>query len=184
LKNQIFFSRNSNLSLPLIGFSIFINTARGLKIIKLSWGNYIAHEPEAHQVELFVAGLHKSIHTDVNLMYPVTLEDAMDHARAYEERDTPEDTDTTLVSKGNFCGGARPSTPELAAPPKATVVLPNRRPLMRLSPVEMDERRAKGLCYNCDDKFTPGHRCKRLYACWVDASEEEAPDLLETSTDS
>lgn len=139
---------------------------------------------EAHQVELFVGGLHKSIRTDIKLMYPATLEDAMDHARAYEERDTPEDRDTTLVPKGNSSGGARPSTPELAAPPKATMALPNRRPLMQLSPVEMDERRAKGLCYNCDDKFTPGHRCKHLYACWVDASEEEVPDPLETSTDS
>jgi hypothetical protein len=45
---------------------------------------------EAHQEELFVAGLHRSIRTDVKLKYPVTLEDAMDHARAYEERDAPE----------------------------------------------------------------------------------------------
>jgi hypothetical protein len=55
---------------------------------------------------------------------------------------------------------------------------------MRLSLVEMDERRAKGLCYNCDDKYTPGHCCKRLSACWVDVSKEETPDLLDTSTDS
>ena len=128
---------------------------------------------EAHQVELFVAGLHKSIPTNIKLMYPTTLEDTMDHARAYEERDTPEDTDTTPVPKGNFRGGARPSTPELVSPPKSTVTLANRRPLMRLSPAEMDERRAKGLCYNCDDKYAPGHHCKRLYACWVDASDEE-----------
>jgi hypothetical protein len=38
---------------------------------------------EAHQMELFVAGLHKSIRTDVKLMYLALLEDAMDHARAY-----------------------------------------------------------------------------------------------------
>ncbi|CAM0951594.1 unnamed protein product [Alopecurus aequalis] len=139
---------------------------------------------EAHQVELFVAGLHKSIRTDVKLMYPKTLEDAMDHARAYEERETPEDSDSILVSKANTGGGVRPSTPELVAPPKAIAALPNRRPLLRLSPTEMDERRAKGLCYNCDDKYAPGHRCKRLYACWVDAPEEEAPDPLDTSTGS
>jgi hypothetical protein len=139
---------------------------------------------EAHQVELFVAGLHKWIRADVKLMYPATLEDAMDHARTYEEHDAPEDSATTLVPKGNSGGGVRPSTPELAAPPNATVALPNRRSLMRLSPIEMDERRAKGLCYNCDNKYTPGHRCKRLYACWVDASEEEDTDLLDTNTDS
>jgi hypothetical protein len=33
---------------------------------------------EAHHVELFVAGLHKSIRTDVKLMYPTVLEDGMD----------------------------------------------------------------------------------------------------------
>jgi hypothetical protein len=101
---------------------------------------------EAHQVELFRAGLHRMIRADVKLMYPATLEDAMDHARAYEERDAPEDSDTTLVPKGNSGGAVRPSTPELASPPKATLTLPNRRPLMRLTPTEMDERRAKGLC--------------------------------------
>jgi hypothetical protein len=24
----------------------------------------------------------------------------------------------------------------------------------------MDERQLKGLCYNCDDKYFPGHKCK------------------------
>ncbi|KAK4400718.1 hypothetical protein Sango_1177900 [Sesamum angolense] len=30
----------------------------------------------------------------------------------------------------------------------------------RLSPVELQERRTKCLCFNCDEKFGPGHRCK------------------------
>jgi hypothetical protein len=133
-------------------------------------------------VELFVAGLHKSIRTDVKLMYPATLEDAMDHARAYKECDTPDVSDTTLVTKGNSYGGAVYS--RTCGSSHCYSPVPYRRPLMWLSPVEMDKRRAKGLCYNCDDKFTHRHPCKRLYACWVDSSEEEAPDLLETSTDS
>jgi hypothetical protein len=24
-------------------------------------------------------------------------------------------------------------------------------------------RRDRGLCFNCDDKFSPGHRCKKLF---------------------
>lgn len=32
--------------------------------------------------------------------------------------------------------------------------------LQRLSPVQMEERRRKGLCFNCDEKFQPGHQCK------------------------
>ncbi|XP_075078424.1 uncharacterized protein LOC142164334 [Nicotiana tabacum] len=30
----------------------------------------------------------------------------------------------------------------------------------RLTPAEMEEKRAQGLCFFCDDKFTPGHKCK------------------------
>jgi hypothetical protein len=45
----------------------------------------------------------------------------MDHARAYEEHDTPDDGDSTPVPKGNSYGDARLSTPELAAPPNVTV---------------------------------------------------------------
>jgi len=27
----------------------------------------------------------------------------------------------------------------------------------------MTQRRAEGLCYNCDEKFVTGHRCKKLF---------------------
>src|SRR6185437_13876382 len=36
-------------------------------------------------------------------------------------------------------------------------------PRRRLSPAEMTQRRAEGLCYNCDEKFVTGHRCKKLF---------------------
>jgi len=33
-------------------------------------------------------------------------------------------------------------------------------PIKRLSWDEMQKRRAHGLCFNCEEKFTPGHRCR------------------------
>ncbi|KAL0297738.1 UNVERIFIED_CONTAM: hypothetical protein Sradi_6825900 [Sesamum radiatum] len=33
-------------------------------------------------------------------------------------------------------------------------------PIKHLSPLEMHARRVKGLCFNCDERFVPGHRCK------------------------
>lgn len=33
--------------------------------------------------------------------------------------------------------------------------------MRRLSDKEFQERRAKGLCFKCDDKWVVGHRCKR-----------------------
>lgn len=35
----------------------------------------------------------------------------------------------------------------------------------------MAERRAKGLCYNCDEQYEPGHQCKKLF--WLEISDEE-----------
>ncbi|KAI5316982.1 hypothetical protein L3X38_036689 [Prunus dulcis] len=40
---------------------------------------------------------------------------------------------------------------------------------------ELRERRDKGLCFNCDEKFSPGHRCKKLFlieGCWPDVEDE------------
>lgn len=36
-------------------------------------------------------------------------------------------------------------------------------PIKKLSPAELNERKAKGLCFNGNDKFSPGHRCKKLF---------------------
>ena len=50
----------------------------------------------------------------------------------------------------------------------------------KLTPAEMDDRRAKGLCFNCDEKFVRGHRCKRLfYIQSVDDEEEPITDAQE-----
>jgi hypothetical protein len=32
--------------------------------------------------------------------------------------------------------------------------------IQKLTRAEMAERQLKGLCYNCDDKYFPGHKCK------------------------
>jgi hypothetical protein len=39
-----------------------------------------------------------------------------------------------------------------------------RNPIVRrLNPSELQDRRNRGLCFNCDEKFVPGHRCKKLF---------------------
>nr|XP_027126014.1 uncharacterized protein LOC113742375 [Coffea arabica] len=52
-----------------------------------------------------------------------------------------------------------------------------KKPFKRLSRAEMDEKRARGLCFWCDERFTAGHRCgnqqfHRLEV-WDDMSGEE-----------
>ena len=49
-------------------------------------------------------------------------------------------------------------------PPTRTSPVPSAStkasPVKRLSWDEMQRRRAQGLCFNCDEKFSSGHRCK------------------------
>ena len=34
-------------------------------------------------------------------------------------------------------------------------------PVKKISAAQMEERKKKGLCYNCDDKWAPRHKCKQ-----------------------
>lgn len=52
-------------------------------------------------------------------------------------------------------------------------------PIKRLTPTEMAARREKGLCFNCDSKFTPGHKCNpSLFLCLM-IEQDEIPQLEE-----
>ena len=46
-----------------------------------------------------------------------------------------------------------------------SVVAPSLPPPIRLTPQKLEEKRAKGLCYSCDSKYTKGHKCaeKKLF---------------------
>ena len=44
----------------------------------------------------------------------------------------------------------------------------------------MDECQLKGLCYNCDEKYFPGHKCKEQNL-FMAISEDISKDYVETS---
>ncbi|CAA0810670.1 Unknown protein, partial [Striga hermonthica] len=49
----------------------------------------------------------------------------------------------------------------------------------RLTVEEMARRREKGLCFKCEERFTPGHKCKQNFLIeFVDAGDEE-PEFVE-----
>ena len=63
-----------------------------------------------------------------------------------------------------------------AAPLAATAA----RPFYRLTSGELLEHRRQGLCFNCDEPYTPGHVCPRLF--YLEAADyipedAVAPDL-------
>ncbi|KAL3519934.1 hypothetical protein ACH5RR_018083 [Cinchona calisaya] len=55
----------------------------------------------------------------------------------------------------------------------------------RLNRVEIVERRAKRLCYNCDEAYTSNHKCKCFF--WLektDTEHDEVADSIVTALES
>ena len=54
-----------------------------------------------------------------------------------------------------------------------SVVAPHLPQPIRLKPQQLEEKRAKGLCYSCDSKYTKGHKCAEKKLFYIDCEEEE-----------
>lgn len=140
------------------------------------------HLQPRQQVQLFTPGLREPIRTDVELQNPASLQMSMALARSYERR--------ALASKEVALLVAKPPQPARAPPYTATHVTPPASPAMALATLEvakatgntdthawrppmrrrfltlekMTAHREAGLYYNCEERFTPNHRCKRLFS--------------------
>ena len=127
----------------------------------------VGHLPTVRQVSCFVSGLKEGVKADVLAGRPTDLSTAIGLARLYEARNTSLRRTTTTVSQvGRFGAPVAKEENNSRSP----------FPIRRMSPAELKERREKGLCYNCNEKFVPGHRCKKLFlieAC----SEDEEDDV-------
>jgi hypothetical protein len=115
--------------------------------------------------ECFMSGLKDEIRVHVRMARPQIWVDAT--KRAKEEQH--------VVSSQNHKPSFIPRTKPVTTTPPST---PHK--IQKLTRDEMDECQIKGLCYNCDDKYFPGHKCKEqnlFMAISEDVLEEdvEAP---------
>ena len=134
------------------------------------------------QVQLFTGGLPDPIRTDVELQALADLQRAMGLARAYERRAA------ALPGAGPVRAQRPASRPQplplpslpaasLTPAPATTTIQAPPRPLRRLSPAEMAERRRQGLCFNCDEQYVRGHKCQRLF--YLEVTDTDDNDLPE-----
>ena len=42
-----------------------------------------------------------------------------------------------------------------------------------MTPQQLEAKRAKGICYSCDSKYTKGHKCVEKKLFYIDCEEEE-----------
>ena len=60
---------------------------------------------------------------------------------------------------------------------------PRPTPIKHLSEAKMWACREKGLCYNCDGKFTQGHQCTKQKLYLLDVVSPPALEICEASQD-
>jgi hypothetical protein len=126
----------------------------------------------AQQVGGFISGLKETIRPEVQASRPETLTAAVGLARLYEARLQAQRHPAIFSEvKRTMASSNYPHLP-------SAHLARNRSPaIKRLSPAELSDRRSKGLCFNCDDKFSSGHKCKKLFL--IEGIYEEGEESLE-----
>ena len=114
------------------------------------------------RADLFVGGLPDHIRVDVELRGPQDLQSAMYYARAFERRAVAIQQESPSQTAGSLPGpdSAQGRPVQASAAPLAATA---GRPFRRLTPAELLKRRRQALCFNCDEPYTPGHVCPRLF---------------------
>nr|POF25153.1 hypothetical protein CFP56_47401 [Quercus suber] len=108
------------------------------------------------------------IRLEVKLFCPTTLVHATSLARLQEEK--LQQTGEPPPKTGLIPLPQRRSSPD---PTRDSQILPSAT-FKKLSWFEMQGRLDKGLCYNCDEKFGPRHRCKTTQQVFLLDTLDEA----------
>lgn len=140
---------------------------------------------EDQQIQLFVVGLGALMRTDVGLMRPRTLDDAVMFARAYE---LCEASSTPPAAPRSSSHSSTKQAPLSLPAPSSTSAASSKPPMTKkLSPAEIADRRLNGICFHCDDKYSPEHcsACKQLFGvevlCEIMSMPKGTPSLTRQS---
>lgn len=158
----------------------------------------------------FVNGLKDEIKAEVRLLNPVNLEQAMELAGRIEDKlgvigyrkGAPSSIKTgaySVYSRGSSAvmpysynnptspsisrswGARSPESQGSVQSPKTTISSNHSvGEIRRLTEKELQDKRAKGLCYRCDAKWVIGHRCKKELSVML-IEEEEGEFEIEDS---
>ena len=141
-KNTTFFSQLVNLKQKgLVVEHIQRFQKLGLRVKNISTDNLL---------DLFMGTLKDKIQHELCIIEPTSLEKAFKLARRVESKNM------AMAAKRFPSNTYKENNVPSSNLPKPT----------RLTPQQMDERRSKGLCFNCDNKYSKGHKCgekKLLY---------------------
>lgn len=148
----------------------------------------------------FISGLKRDIQRDIIPLKPTSIPKAAALARLYEDKyfpntksivkrlTYPPDIKVVHVPGKLQYGNQKNVTPiaAITGPSNMASSSNNSQPFRRISFEEMQIRKAKGLRFNCDEKFTPSHRCasrKLLLLQWDIDPPDDIVEVDENTAD-
>lgn len=146
-----------------------------LKFERLS--NHIVDLPPSFILSCFIFDLNSELRCEVQALQPISLQQAISLAKLQEDK--LEDHHRSYQTRPLATPSPPLPLPPLLPNPTPTTVPPHPKPqVKRLTPEEMARKRELGLCYNCDDKWGPTHRCgARFFLCY-NCDPDPLPNLL------
>ncbi|XP_023638902.1 uncharacterized protein LOC111830637 [Capsella rubella] len=144
--------------------------------------NRVENWSEDALIGTFLGGLNKSIAAHVRMFSPTTLQDVFNLARLSDEHiqaqkkpflhrsyNTPPQSNPPSRHPANNV--IRDPTPPTTTPPSTA---------KRLSWDEMKRKRSLGLCFSCDERYAPGHKCKtsQLLLLLGEDADDDDPDEI------
>jgi hypothetical protein len=150
-----------------------------------STSNRVRDLSDMHKLSCFMSGMKDEIRLAVKMQGPRNLGEAYALAKIQEEylatmkrstRPTYEPSRGSWVQSQAQQGAAQVEnksgdSKQFSARPSMQV--------QRLTPMQMSERRKKGLCYNCDERWSSDHRCKDRKLYLIEEVEDEEAELVE-----
>nr|GLL44635.1 uncharacterized protein LOC109179602 [Ipomoea trifida] len=152
-------------------------------------------------ISFLVSGLKPNLRREMLIAKPQSLLEAFKLAKAFEVRHEEIVRDSRATNRGWSYKTTFPVRDSRASndghtlphevsvtqfpsskgllptpPPSSKGVATSTVPIRRMSAAEVQARREKGLCFYCDQKYSPGHRCKRslhLLIAADDGGEDE-----------
>lgn len=124
--------------------------------------NRIIGLPSSMALSCFISGLTPAIRREAQVLQPVSMSQAVAYARLHKEKQN-DARKTFRPSAGASSSSRQPllptssSNPPLLPTPMSTTS--SNFPFKRLTPEELAIRREKGLCFQCDKKYSRGHKC-------------------------
>ena len=114
-------------------------------------------------LEDYMGGLNEDIKHNIFLRHPTNTMEAMQFSRHIQAKNKTTHKPTIGAYVGNtyHFGVHKTTIPQLIS----------------LTLQQMDEIRAKGLCFNCDNKYSKGNICSDKKVLYIHNEEEECQEL-------